>query len=185
MFLPLRTGPRKTNYSLLRTLRGRMKRRNEREMSNRKLRELEFENLRYGDRSVEIESQPVSRNEFEKRYLTPQEEGGWPEGLVMSLAFNKLLERGISGKRVLDYCCGSGFASIYLAQSGATVYGFDISNKAISLARLKMSANNVKNVQFDIMDAENLCLYQDNFFDAAIGIQALHQVVPLPRSEEH
>jgi len=157
-----------------------MKLRNETEISNLKLRELEFENLRYGDRLVEIESQPVSRNEFEKRYLTPQEEGGWPEGLVMSLAFNKLLERGISGKRVLDYCCGDGFASIYLAQSGATVYGFDISNKAISLARLKMSANHVKNVQFDIMDAENLCLYQDNFFDAAIGIQALHQVVPLP-----
>ena len=157
-----------------------MKLRNESEISNLKLRELEFENLRYGSRSIEIESQPVSRNEFEKRYLTPQEEGGWPEGLVMSLAFNKLMERGISGKRILDYCCGNGFASIYLAQSGATVYGFDLSNKAISLARLKISGNHVKNVQFDIMDAENLNLYQDNFFDAAIGIQALHQVVLLP-----
>jgi len=157
-----------------------MKLRNETEISNLKLRELEFENLRYGSRSIEIESQPVSRNDFEKRYLTPQEEGGWPEGLVMSLAFNKLLARGISGKRVLDYCCGNGFASIYLAQSGATVYGFDISDKAISLARVKMSANHVRNVQFDIMDVENLRFYQDNFFDAAIGVQALHQVVPLP-----
>ena len=157
-----------------------MKLRNEREISNRKLRELEFENLRYGSRSIESESQPVSRDEFEKRYLTPQEEGGWAEGLVMSLAFNKLMERGISGKRVLDYCCGNGFASIYLAQSGATVYGFDVSENAISLAKLKMTANHVMNVQFDIMDAENLCRYQDNFFDAAIGIQALHQVVLLP-----
>jgi 2-polyprenyl-3-methyl-5-hydroxy-6-metoxy-1,4-benzoquinol methylase len=157
-----------------------MKRRNDRETSNRKLRELDYENRRYGSRSIEIESQPVSRNDFERRYLTPQEEGGCAEGLVMSLAFNKLTEWGISGKRVLDYCCGNGFASIYLAQSGATVYGFDISNNAISLARLKMSANHVANVQFDIMDAENLCLYQDDFFDAVIGIQALHQVVLLP-----
>jgi 2-polyprenyl-3-methyl-5-hydroxy-6-metoxy-1,4-benzoquinol methylase len=157
-----------------------MKRRNDREISNRKLRELEFSNLRYGSRSIEIESRPVSRNEFEKRYLTPQEEGGCSEGLVMSLAFNKIMERGIYGKRILDYCCGNGFASIYLAQSGATVYGFDISDKAISLATHKMSANHVKNVQFNIMDAENLRLYQDNFFDAAIGIQALHQVVLLP-----
>src|SRR5215510_39455 len=156
MFLPLRTGPRKTNYSLLRTLRGRMKPRNESEISNRKLRELEFQNLRYGDRLVEIESQPVSRNEFEKRYLTPQEECGWPEGLVMSLAFNKLLERGISGRRVLDYCCGNGFASIYLDVTGATVYEFDIFDMAISLAKLKIWENLVKNVEFDIMDAENL-----------------------------
>jgi 2-polyprenyl-3-methyl-5-hydroxy-6-metoxy-1,4-benzoquinol methylase len=156
-----------------------MKRRNECVISNQKLRELEFENLRYGRRSIEIESQPVSRDEFERRYLTPQEEGGHPQGLVMRSAFNKIMERGISGKKVLDYCCGNGFASIYLVQSGAVVYGFDISDKAISLARLKTSANHV-NVQFEIMDAENLCRYPDNFFDAAIGIQALHQVVLLP-----
>jgi len=159
-----------------------MKRRDDREISNLKLRESEFEELRYGSRSIESESQPVPKNEFEKRYLAAQEEGGWPEGLVMSLAFNKLMKHGISGKRVLDYCCGNGFVSIYMAQSGATVYGFDISTNAISLAKLKMSANRVNDVQFDIMDAENLHLYQDNFFDAAIGIQALHQVVLLPRA---
>ena len=156
-----------------------MKRRNEHQLLNQKLREIEFENLRYGRRSIEIESQPVSRNEFEKRYLTPQEEGGCAEGLVMSMAFKKIMEGGISEKRVLDYCCGNGSASIYLAQSGATVYGFDISHNGVSLARLKMSTNDVKNVQFDTMDAEDLRLYQDNFFDAAIGIQALHQVVLL------
>lgn len=39
----------------------------------------------------------------------------------------------IEGKRILDLCCGEGWASLYFARSGAFVYSCDTSPKSIDL----------------------------------------------------
>ena len=96
-----------------------------------------------------------------------------------SLAVQELLKYGIKGRRILDYCCGRGELGVYLAMKGATVYGFDFSEKAIELANFKAKVNDVR-VGFEVMDAEQL-LYPDGYFDFVIGFDALHHVIVQPR----
>ena len=89
------------------------------------------------------------------------------------LHVEKNLLKNLDGKRVLDYCCGSGVYSIYPALKGATVYGVDISQNSIETAierakRLKLEDK----CYFSKGDAENLD-YQDNFFDIVLSYGSL------------
>ncbi len=63
------------------------------------------------------------------------------------------------GARVLDVGCGNGVISRSLGEAGYSVYGIDISDKAISRAR---ELNKYPNVRFDVLSAEQL---------AAVGVQ--------------
>ena len=54
------------------------------------------------------------------------------------LHVEKNLLKNLDGKRVLDYCCGSGVYSIYPALKGATVYGVDISQPSIKNCQKKI-----------------------------------------------
>ena len=62
-----------------------------------------------------------------------------------SVAFEYLLGQlgDIRGKRYLDYGCGSGWFSTFLAQRGAFVEGFDISLKLVQLGMKRAAANGV------------------------------------------
>jgi SAM-dependent methyltransferase len=78
--------------------------------------------------------------------------------------------------RVLDYGCGSGWLSTYLAQRGATVEGFDISGKLVELGMLRARANGVaESVKLRKMIAERL-EYPDGHFQLVIGISILHHI---------
>ena len=46
---------------------------------------------------------------------------------------------------VLDYCCGTGNFSIYPALQGHKVYGIDISNKSVEIAKKKIKQFNLNN----------------------------------------
>jgi 2-polyprenyl-3-methyl-5-hydroxy-6-metoxy-1,4-benzoquinol methylase len=145
-----------------------------------KRNELNFQNTRYGKSSLQEEIHKTSIEECECSYLTPIHVGGRNHrGLLYSRAVQELLRHDIQGRRVLDYCCGSGRLAVYLAMKGATVYGFDFSEKAIELAKFKAKVNNVQ-IAFEVMDAEHL-LYPDNYFDFVIGFEALHHVIVHPR----
>lgn len=89
--------------------------------------------------------------------------------------FYSLLEN-ISGKRILDCCCGYGFTSVKCAKRGATVQGVDISPKMIQLSQMNANLNHVtKQTNFKIMSVQDL-KFDDNSFDFAVGLGALHHL---------
>jgi SAM-dependent methyltransferase len=80
----------------------------------------------------------------------------------------------VSGKRVLDYGCGHGMASVVLARRGAFVTGIDLSPRYIAEARRRAAANEVV-VEFRTADAEQLP-FPDCSFDAVWGCAILHHL---------
>ncbi len=80
------------------------------------------------------------------------------------------------GKRVLDYCCGNGDDSLYIAQQGAQeVVGIDISEVSIQNCLLLSQKAKLTNAHFKVMDAESMT-FPDNSFDILTEYGALHHL---------
>ncbi len=78
--------------------------------------------------------------------------------------------------RVLDYCCGDGATSIFLAKQGIEVTGIDISNVSIdNCKRSAISEGVTDKTDFLVMDAENTEL-PDASFDVIICAGVLHHL---------
>src|SRR5258708_5515318 len=80
----------------------------------------------------------------------------------------------VSGKRVLDYGCGHGMASVVLARHGADVTGFDLSPGYVDEARRRAVANEVA-ANFCEANAEELP-FPDRSFDTVWGSAILHHL---------
>ena len=87
-------------------------------------------------------------------------------------AFERLGE--MRGKRVLDYGCGHGMASVVLARRGAIVTGFDLSGRYVEEARRRAVANEVE-ASFVQANAETLP-FEEASFDAVWGCAILHHL---------
>ncbi len=86
--------------------------------------------------------------------------------LLASYKFLKnYLKYKVEEKKILDYGCGNGDHSIWLAEYGGNVIGIDLSEKSLKLAKKEAEKERVSDkVEFLIMDAENL-EFPDNYFD--------------------
>ena len=143
-----------------------------------KRNEHDFQNRKYRQTSLSAEQHVTSVQRMESTYLAPKHEGGHERGYMFREALAALGD-DLTGKHILDYCCGRGDLGIYLSMRGAKVYGFDFSPEAIKVARVKNRANR-QQVTFSVMDAEHL-EYPDAYFDAIIGFEAIHHVIIHPR----
>ena len=80
------------------------------------------------------------------------------------------------GMKILDYGCGTGYLSFYLAERGAKVTGIDISEEAVRQARIKRSELNLEAmVDFLVMDAMHT-EFPNNSFDIVCGISIIHHL---------
>lgn len=87
-----------------------------------------------------------------------------------------LLKRIYGNKKFLDYCCGEGGKSIFLAENGAEVTGIDISDVSIKIAKKNAFKKNLKNNPiFLIMDGEKM-EFNDNSFDFIFCGGVLHHL---------
>jgi len=86
----------------------------------------------------------------------------------------------LTGKRVLDVGCGGGLLSEGMSERGATVIGIDLSDKALSVARLHL-LESCRVVEYRHISAEELVAEQAGAFDVVTCLEMLEHV-PDPAS---
>lgn len=79
---------------------------------------------------------------------------------------------------VLEYGCGMGEMSFYLAKEGGarSVLAIDISDVAVEAGNRRAKSHGLKHLDFRVMDAHNLSI-PDCSFDVVIGSGILHHLV--------
>lgn len=139
----------------------------DRNIEDRKKEEIEFHNAR------EIDRVSMSDDEFLKKYPN---KNFYAIDRANKQYLNDWLLKNTAGKRVLDYCCGTGVQAVKMAKLGAHVYGIDISNNEIDSAVNRAKENRVENKTiFQVMDAEAMA-FQDDFFDVVVCTGVLHHL---------
>lgn len=77
----------------------------------------------------------------------------------------RLLEKKCKGRKVLDFGCGNGIHSLWLAKAGAEVVAIDLSRYSLAVAKEKaLKAGVAGKIEFLVMDCEKL-EFPDNYFD--------------------
>ncbi|MBL8394699.1 MAG: bifunctional 2-polyprenyl-6-hydroxyphenol methylase/3-demethylubiquinol 3-O-methyltransferase UbiG [Candidatus Accumulibacter sp.] len=86
----------------------------------------------------------------------------------------------LTGKKVLDVGCGGGLLSEAMSQRGATVTGIDLSDKALSVARLHLLESG-RSVDYRKISAEALAREEGGSYDVITCMEMLEHV-PDPAS---
>ena len=96
--------------------------------------------------------------------------------IYASTLLNKIYEDISSGSIVVEVACGTGLVALKIAEKTSRVYGVDISQPMITVAKRKMKEKRIGNVEFSVEDAYALP-FESNMFDVAICNNALHNMV--------
>lgn len=103
------------------------------------------------------------------RHWYPQKEDTVEED--MPKLAEMLKESGLL--RILDLGCGTGRHTIYFAESGFEVYGFDFSEHAIRRAKERLEKKKLR-AYLQVGDMTKKFPYTDGFFDAVISTKVIH-----------
>lgn len=87
----------------------------------------------------------------------------------------------VAGKTMLDVGCGGGILAESMARRGANVTGIDLSEKALSVAKLHMLECGQQNLAYRLIAAEALAAEAPAHFDAVTCMEMLEHV-PDPAS---
>jgi 2-polyprenyl-3-methyl-5-hydroxy-6-metoxy-1,4-benzoquinol methylase len=115
--------------------------------------------------AAELEVLAPSDPQNVARYLNP------PADTVFPLEYSFFLLGDVSGKRVLDFGCGTGEDAIMLAARGASVIGIDISPELIELARKRAAVNGVL-AEFVVGSA-----YETGLPDQSVDVVFIHAIL--------
>ena len=72
--------------------------------------------------------------------------------------YDEVKECAGSGHSLLDLYCGAGTIGIYLADNFDDVHGIEINYDAITGANANKKINNIKNISFDMVNANNILI---------------------------
>ena len=105
-----------------------------------------------------------------ERYEAPPADTDYP----LEYAYHLL--GSVTGKRIVDFGCGSGANTVLLANRGADVWGVDISEDLIRLAQRRMAVSGrPSGAQFIVGSAHDLP-FPDGSIDVVFGIAILHHL---------
>ena len=114
-------------------------------------------------------------------YALDVNKGGRLTGKEIQFALREIVSPDLTGKKVLDYCCGTGMTAIYFTLCGAEVWAFDVSAEAIKIAKKSAQMSGVSHAaHFCVADAQALP-YEDDFFDVIFCLSALHVIINYPK----
>ncbi len=95
-----------------------------------------------------------------------QEWGKYPSELVIRYVARNYYNKNRKQIKILDFCCGAGSHTWYLAREGFDVYTFDGSKSAVSKVKDRLEKEGLK---ADLRVRDGLELdYEDNYFDCVI-----------------
>lgn len=97
---------------------------------------------------------------------------------LMHIATYRFAEQYSSGKRVLDYGCGSGYGSSWIARSAAHVTAVDVAADAIAHAGTQFAA---PNLDFLTIDPAQPLPFADDAFDTVLSFQVFEHVADTAR----
>lgn len=95
-----------------------------------------------------------------------QEWGQYPSEHVIRFVARNYYSKAREDVKILDFCCGAGSNTWYLAREGFDVYAFDGSQSAINKVRTKLLKENL-NADLRVLDACETD-YPKEFFDCVI-----------------
>jgi ubiquinone/menaquinone biosynthesis C-methylase UbiE len=78
----------------------------------------------------------------------------------------------IKGRRVLDVACGEGYGSWILSETAAEVVGVDIASDAISHARARYAAPNLRFIEGSAAELP----FEDGIFDAVVSFETIEHL---------
>jgi len=111
----------------------------------------------------------VSRQTFE-RYADP------PRGTAYPLEYAYHVLGDVAGKRIVDFGCGSGANTALLANRGAHVWGIDISEDLLRLARRRLAVSGREGGATFIAGSAHDMPFPDESIDVVFGIAILHHL---------
>ncbi|MCI9008642.1 MAG: class I SAM-dependent methyltransferase [Lachnospiraceae bacterium] len=95
-----------------------------------------------------------------------QEWGKYPAEPVIRFVARNYYNKVRRTIKILDFCCGAGSNTWYLAREGFDVYAFDGSVSAVNKVEKRLEKENLK-ADLRVLDACEIN-YKDNFFDCVI-----------------
>jgi SAM-dependent methyltransferase len=106
--------------------------------------------------------------------LDPKDTAGTKNRLIDRLHKHALARAigDVDGRRVLDFGCGNGRISSWLARQGAIVHGLDTSPEMVELARKA-----VPGARFDVVDADTLPV-DNSSYDLVVSVGVLLYLAP-------
>jgi ubiquinone/menaquinone biosynthesis C-methylase UbiE len=111
----------------------------------------------------------VSQQTFD-RYANPPRDTAYP----LEYAYHQLGD--VAGQRIVDFGCGSGANSVLLANRGAHVWGIDISEDLLRLARRRLAVSGREGGATFIAGSAHDMPFPDNSIDVVFGIAILHHL---------
>src|SRR3989338_7633286 len=88
------------------------------------------------------------------------------------IARYKFAQQFVENKTVMDIACGTGYGAKILADKAQEVWGGDISEEAIKIAKEKYSG---ENIHFRVLDASELP-FDNNSFDLVVSFETIEHI---------
>ncbi len=126
-----------------------------------------IENVLNGVKIKMLEKKEMSKEDWIQAW---KDDPHWDKDKPSNLVKRLLKDKDPKGLYILEIGCGNGVDSIAFGKEGCKVVGIDISPEAIDVAK---GNNDLKNVKFQVGDAENLT-FKDSQFDLVYSMAVLH-----------
>lgn len=130
------------------------------------------------DYTSEMKNHYKDSDVAEEYHKSHKEDGPWRHRLIANRERTtvKSLLKEVPHQSALDIPTGTGKLAPVFAETGTSVLACDVSEAMLERAHREFSDNNVKNVRFQICDAEAITETVEEKFDVAVCLRLLHRV---------